>query len=138
MATVQNIVDGALSKIGVVDLEETPPTSFRNAGLAVFNGLMHEQAKAGWFGKDADGVNNTFTTQALGDTFGLDPEFEEGAKAAVGVRLAPSFPGIAVDPQVRREATLFFAQLAAEYYTPSTFERGLRYESVDNEFSADI
>lgn len=138
MATVQNIVDGALSKLGVVDLEETPPTSFRTAGLAVFNGLMHEQAKAGWFGKDADGVNNTFTTQLIGDTFGLDPEFEEGAKAAVAVRLAPNFPGIEPSRQVRSEATLFFAQLAAEYYTPSTFERGFRYESVDNEYSADV
>lgn len=134
MATVQNIVDGALSKLGVVDLEETPPTSFRNAGLAVFNGIMHEQAKAGWFGKDANGVNNTFTTQALSDTFELGAEFEEGIKAAVAVRLAPSFPGVEPSRQVRIDAMTFYSQLAAEFYSAATFERGFRFESVDDDF----
>lgn len=120
MATVNDIANGALLKLGVRDHDEPADASSAAIALDAYNGLMHEQVEAGWLA--------SFTTQALSATMPLGAAFVEPLKAAVAVRIADSF-GRQVSPRVANEASRFQGMLANDYWTTTTnvhrAERGL-------------
>lgn len=131
MATVGDLANGALYKLGAVDYDETPEAAMQAKAVAAFNGIMHEQAEAGWLGLDGNGDPIGHTTQSAGATFALAPAYDEAMKAAIAVRVGPEVQ-ISAGPQTRLEAARFFAMLANANYAPATFERGIRFESVED------
>lgn len=123
MATIRDIANGALRRIGVLDIFEDADAATVEIAVAAFNGLMFEAKLAGWI--------TEHTAQGLGDTLALDDAYIEPLKAAVGKRIAPDF-GKQIDRRLSLDAAMFHAQLAAHGSTAATFERGFKFESLEN------
>lgn len=83
MATVQDIVTRAYRKINVVsEDEDLQPDTLAN-GVEAFNMMLH-----GW---KLRGVDVEHVDLLAGDTFPLDPEFQEGTVYVLAGRLSPDY-----------------------------------------------
>lgn len=128
MATVRDVVHGALRRIGVLSIAEEADAETASIGLAAYNAMHREAALAGWLASWVD--------QGLNDALTLGDAYAESAKAAVAVRIAPDFQR-PVDMRLGNDAALWMAQIAAAGRTPATFERGFRHEDVNNAWNAE-
>ncbi|NBT32030.1 MAG: hypothetical protein EBT13_09060 [Rhodobacteraceae bacterium] len=83
MTTTREIVHRALTKIGVIDMGDAAPADEATHALDALNAMMH-----GW---KLRGVDLTHTDLAMGDTFSLASEYEEGTVYLLAARLSPDF-----------------------------------------------
>lgn len=118
MATVLDICHGALRRIGVLDIAEEAEAEAAAIALDAYNGLMMEEAEAGWLA--------AFTPQSLTDAIPLGGAYVEPLKAAVAVRVSEPFER-AVGIRTASEAARFHAMLANDYWKTAKHgvERGV-------------
>lgn len=85
MATIQDIVTGAMRKLGVIHGSETPSAPDATYALSELNGMMKalegRQVYVGW------------QDLTLIDTFPLEAKHEDGVKAMLAVQTANGFGG---------------------------------------------
>lgn len=81
MTTVRDVCTRALRKIGVSDVVADGDAI--SEALDAYNDMLH-----GW---KILGADTEHTTQALADTFPLDPEFIEGTVYVLASRLSPNY-----------------------------------------------
>lgn len=83
MTTAREIVTRALVKIGVADMGDSYESEQASHALGALNAMMHA-----W---KLRGVDITHTDLALGDTFPLASEYEEGAAYMLASRISPDY-----------------------------------------------
>lgn len=118
MATVRDVCNGALRRIGVSESGEDAPGEDMAVAQAAFDGLHFEALADGWL--------TAFTASTLDDV--VTASLVEPLKAAVAVRISPEF-GRQVDAETRNLATRWRSMLANTYWTDDdnrhTLERGV-------------
>lgn len=118
MATVRDVCDGALRRIGVLESGENAPGEDMAVAQAAFDGLHFEAVTDGWLA--------SFTASALGDS--VTAAYVETLKSAVAVRIAADF-GREVPPRVAMEGKRWGAMLANAHWSNAannhTTERGV-------------
>ena len=97
MATNQQIIDSALSKLGVIEAGETANATDSATTLGVLNAMLHE-----WKYRDMD--FNWFTQDTLSDTAPIPEWALEGVRSNLAVRAASDFRA-QVPPALLSEAT---------------------------------
>lgn len=83
MATMRDIAERALRKIGVVAKDEPMGADDASVGVEALNAMLHAWKLAG--------VDITHTTLDAADAFPLGPEFEEGTTYLLASRLSPDY-----------------------------------------------
>jgi len=120
MATARDVVNGALRRAQLLDVEEEAAPELAAVGLASYNGLFEEFVEWGWLDSHATATLNT--------TVAVGAAYVEGLKALVAQRIAGDF-GRQVPRQVRMDARMVLAQLAnakaIETDEGAEFEEGL-------------
>ncbi len=130
MATVRDVVNGALRRLGVLDVSEDAEAEVAAVALAAYNAMHAEAYHAGW-------IAGTWTDLGLNDTAAIGPAYAESAKAAVAVRIAPDY-GREVGRRLALDGARWMAMVAAANPPKATFERGFRCEDVDQEYGASV
>lgn len=107
MATLSDIVTGALRKLGIVAEDEAASADAMSNGVTALNDMLHAWKLAG--------VDITHTTLTATDTFPLGDEYVEGTKYVLASRLSPDY-------QVPQsfDADDWFRKIQAAYATIST------------------
>ena len=83
MSTARDIVERAFRKIGVVASDEPMTADQAENGINALNMMMN--------GFVLDGIDVGHTDLTLGDTFTMQPEFEEGCVYLLAERLSPDY-----------------------------------------------
>jgi hypothetical protein len=83
MATVRDIVERALRKIGVVAIDEAMTADQAQIGLDALNMMMAAL--------ELDGIDVAWIEAELPDQFAMEPKFHEGLVYMLASRLAPDF-----------------------------------------------
>ena len=114
MATARDIITAAYRVAGLQDVEESLDSASATHGVSALNRMMH-----GWKLKGAD---TEHVDLAIGDTFPLAQEFEEGTVYLLARRLSGTF-----QMPVGFDADAFFREIQAAYtaLTDSTVDGGL-------------
>jgi hypothetical protein len=126
MATVRDIVTGALRRLAVLDVGEEPEAEVAAIGLAAYNAMHAEAVAAGWFA-------GPWADQGMNDAPTLGAAYAESAKAAVAVRIAPDF-GVDVGRRLALDGAGWLARLAAAGTKASRFENGLRHVEIGGDY----
>lgn len=120
MATVRNIVEGALVKIGVSPVGDAADAAEAAVGLSSYNDVLSGFVQDGWL--------TAHTVAGLGDAVVIGTAYHEGLKALVAVRVASAF-NFAAPPDVRMQAREVLSRLAAAAFVAgdldAKFEEGL-------------
>lgn len=109
MATVEDIVNRALKRAGVLDAIETASADDAQYALDSLNEMM-----AGWQAKGVDVNHNTLT---LVSTFPLDDMHQAGVIALLAAELADDY-GQPVSQRLSEAATAGWRALEADYCLP--------------------
>lgn len=120
MATMNDIVLGALKRLRVSNPRKALDAVAGTEGLTALNDMMHSW-KASGVDVDHD------TADALTDDFTLGDEHIQGVKALLAVRLAGEY-GLEVNAGIVRDAQMEWAALEAEFIdapTQAEFDSGL-------------
>ncbi|MCP4410183.1 MAG: hypothetical protein GY807_21060 [Gammaproteobacteria bacterium] len=133
MATIQDIVTGALQKLGVVAGNETPTAADSAYALSELNDMMAEmpgqEIYIGW------------ETVVLTGTFALEDKHIGGTKAMLAVRISPAHGGDGLlSSRLIKQAKDGYARLFGDYHMPDSLsvDDGLTnmpgnwYHGVDN------
>lgn len=83
MATMQDVIERAYRKLGIVAYDTAMTADEASEGLDTLNSLLHE-----WKLRDVD---ITHTDLELVDTFPLGDEFKEGTVHILASRLSPNY-----------------------------------------------
>lgn len=132
MATIQDIVTGALRKI-VLHGNETPSADDSSFALDELNDMMKafngQQVFINW------------ETMTLTGTFPLEEKHEAGVKAMLAVRISPAFGGDAlITRELAKQADDGYSMIWGDYHRPDdlavdeglTSMPGRWYSGVDN------
>ena len=107
MATMQDIVERAYRKLGIVAYDAAMTADQASEGVETLNSLLHE-----WKLRDVD---ISHTDAELTDTFPLGDEYKEGTVHILAARLSPNYQTPAgFDPDH------FFRVIQAAYSTIDT------------------
>lgn len=106
MATMSDIVSGALKRLRVINPRKNPDGVTADEGLTALNDMMHS-----WKGLGIDSDHETLT---LTDEFPLDDEHIQGVKALLAVRLAGDY-GLDVNAGIVRDADMGWTAIQAEF-----------------------
>ncbi len=133
MATIQDIVTGALRKLSVIHGSETPSADDSLYALDELNGMMKafngQQVFINW------------ETMALTGDFPLEEKHENGVKAMLAVRLSSAFGGDSLISRVlAMQADDGYSMIWGDYHRPDdlrvdeglTSMPGRWYSGVDN------
>ena len=111
MATIQDIVTGAMRKLGVLYGTETPDAGDSDYALSELNDMMAEM--------QGQQIFLNWETVTLTDTFPLEAKHEGGVKAMLAVRISPPHGGDAlVSSELRQQATDGYSRLFGDYHRP--------------------
>lgn len=111
MATIQDIVTGALQKLGVVHANETPSSTDSAYVLSELNDMMLEMP--------GQQIFLNWSTAALTDTFGLADHHIGGVKAMLAKRASPPFGGESLlSSETLTQAADGYARLFGDYHRP--------------------
>jgi hypothetical protein len=111
--TVQDIIRGALSLIGVLDIGEAVPPDEAADGLAIFNDMV-----ASW---DSKGVHTGAPEVTLTDQSPLEDLHTKGLKNLLAVELAGPY-GKSVPASVARDAMQGWQALEADFKVIETLQ----------------
>jgi len=133
MATIQDIVTGALQKLGVIAGNETPSAGDSAVTLTELNDMMHQMG-----GKQ---IFISWSTMTLTDTFPLADHHIAGVKALLAERVSPAFGGDGLlSTRTVKQAQEGYSLLFGDYHRPELLrvDEGLQNmpgswnQSVDN------
>lgn len=111
MATIQDIVTGALQKLGVVHANATPSATDSAYVLAELNDMMLEMP--------GQQIYINWTTASLTDTFELADHHIGGVKAMLAVRSSTPFGGDELlSSRVVSQSKDGYARLFGDYHRP--------------------
>lgn len=114
MATALDIITGAMRKLGVLELGETPSGDEGAAVLDSLNDLCNS-----WTGKD---VHTGFSTlSSTADEFILDERHHGAVKALLAEYIAPDY-SVAVTPELRKQAYEGWLMIRADYRPIETLQ----------------
>ena len=109
MATVQDIVTGAMRKLGVLHANQTPTATDSAYALDELNGMM----------KALNGrqVYVNWETRTLTQDFPLEEKHEDGVKAMLACQISSGFGGDSlVSGELRRQKKMGYARLFGDYH----------------------
>lgn len=133
MATINDIVKGALQKLGVIAGNESPEANDAAYCLEELNDMMAEM--------DGQQVYVNWQTVALSDTFPLDAHHVGGVKAMLAVRVCPAFGGDSLLSMTTvKQANDGYSRLWGDYHRPDELSTddglaklpGVWYFGLDN------
>lgn len=114
MATAQDIIKGAMRKLGVLASNEEPSAEDATDGLEALNDMCNA-----WDGQD---IYTGFSTlAAVTDDFVLEERHHGAAKAMLAVYMAPNF-GASVSKELAQQAYQGALALKADYRPIETLQ----------------
>ena len=114
MATAQEIIEGALRKLGIIAGNEEPSADDAAAGLTSLNDMCNS-----WAAKDVfSGFSSLTSTD---DEFILDDRHHGAAKALLAEYIAPEY-GADVPPAVHKQAYDGWLAIRADYRPIETLQ----------------
>lgn len=110
MATAQEIINGALRLLAVIQTGETPTSSESDDSLDALNQML-----SGWADQ---GIDLEHADLVLGDTLPYQDNHLAAIRYSLAVELAPEF-GKSITPEIADRQDRYFRGLQAVYADPS-------------------
>lgn len=107
MATMQQVIERAIRRMGVTDINQPVPVVEIAAALDPFNDMLHD-----W--RNTLGSAYSHTTKALTDTFPLADRYVQGTAALLAFRLLDE-KGKAISESLERDARRGWQSISASY-----------------------